>query len=251
MKSKTTFKALICDIDGTLVPNNRNGIPSKKVIEAVNKASQKIHFGVATARPYFVTKRVIEHLELSGPSIVHGGAQIIDLTSGKVLKEQKIAAEDILKVFEITQGMNLIFKVDEETESVVMSKNWKPHDVLGAYIPALTLKIAELLEKELSHISTISAHLVLSWDKGKVTVDISHTSVGKQYGILEVAEILGIKTHEIIGVGDGYNDFPFLMACGLKVAMGNAVPELKAIADYIAPSVEEDGLVDVLERFIL
>jgi len=66
-----------------------------------------------------------------------------------------------------------------------------------------------------------------------------------------VAEILGIKTDEIIAVGDGYNDFPFLMACGLKVAMGNAVPELKAIADYIAPSVDEDGIVDVIERFIL
>ena len=251
MKSKAKFKAIICDIDGTLVPNNRNGIPSIKVITAISKAGKKIHFGVATARPYFLIRALVKDLKLSGPSIVHGGAQIIDLTSGKVLKEQKIAAEDILKVFEITQGMNLIFKVDEETESVDMSKNWKPHDVLGAYIPALTLKIAKLLEKKLSHISTISIHKVPSWDKGKVTVDISHASVGKQYSILEVAEILGIKTDEIIGVGDGYNDFPFLMACGLKVAMGNAVPELKEIADYIAPTVEEDGLVDVIEKFIL
>ena len=62
---------------------------------------------------------------------------------------------------------------------------------------------------------------------------------------------LGINTHEIIGVGDGYNDFPLLMACGLKVAMGNAVEDLKAIADYIAPSVEEDGVADVIDKFIL
>jgi hydroxymethylpyrimidine pyrophosphatase-like HAD family hydrolase len=41
------------------------------------------------------------------------------------------------------------------------------------------------------------------------------------------------------------------MACGFKVAMGNAVPELKAIADYIAPSVEEDGLAHVLEKYII
>lgn len=41
------------------------------------------------------------------------------------------------------------------------------------------------------------------------------------------------------------------MASGLKVAMGNAVDDLKAIADYIAPSVNEDGIVDVIEKFIL
>lgn len=41
------------------------------------------------------------------------------------------------------------------------------------------------------------------------------------------------------------------MACGFKVAMGNAVDEVKAIADYIAPPVEEDGVADVIEKFIL
>lgn len=41
------------------------------------------------------------------------------------------------------------------------------------------------------------------------------------------------------------------MACGLRVAMGNAVDDLKAIADYIAPSVDDDGLAEVIEKFIL
>lgn len=45
--------------------------------------------------------------------------------------------------------------------------------------------------------------------------------------------------------------FLFLMACGLKVAMGNAVSELKTIADYIAPTIDEDGVADVIEKFIL
>lgn len=44
---------------------------------------------------------------------------------------------------------------------------------------------------------------------------------------------------------------PLLMACGLRVAMGNAVEDLKAIADYIAPPVENDGVADVIEKFIL
>jgi hypothetical protein len=251
MKARKTFKAIICDIDGTLILNRKNALPSKKVVEAVKKASKKIHFCVATARPFFLVKPIIKDLQLSGPSIISSGAQIIDLTSEKILKEQRIASEDIFKIYAITQKMKLVLKIDTETNSVNMSKDWKPYDVLGAFIQSLDHKTAKLLEKELSHISTISACKVPSWNKGKVVVDISHASVGKQYSILEVAEILGIKTHDIIGVGDGYNDFPFLMACGLKVAMGNAVPELKAIADYIAPPVENDGIVDVINKFIL
>ena len=105
--------------------------------------------------------------------------------------------------------------------------------------------------QDLAQISTIALHKVPSWTPTKWGINITNSEVSKQHAIIEVAKILGIETHEIIGIGDGYNDFPLLMACGLKVAMGNAVPELKAIADYIAPSVEDDGVADVIEKFIL
>jgi len=82
-------------------------------------------------------------------------------------------------------------------------------------------------------------------------IDVTHAEATKMHGILEVAKLLNIDTKEIIGVGDGYNDFPLLMACGLKVAMGNAVDDLKAIADYVAPTVDEDGLADVIEKYVL
>ena len=99
--------------------------------------------------------------------------------------------------------------------------------------------------------SSISVFTVKSWTPGKIDVIVSHPKSTKQHGIFEVAKILNIETHDIIGVGDGYNDFPLLMACGLKVAMGNAVEDLKAIADYIAPSVEDDGVADVIEKFVI
>ncbi len=80
---------------------------------------------------------------------------------------------------------------------------------------------------------------------------IYNSSATKQHAIFEIANIIGIQTHDIIAVGDGYNDFPLLMAAGLKIAMGNAVEDLKAIADYIAPPVEQDGVAHIIERFVL
>lgn len=251
MKSKK-YKAIICDLDGTIIPIDTMEKPSKKATEAIAKASRKIHFGIATARPFFITSYLVDHLRLSGPSIIHGGAQIIDLTSGEILKEKRMAVDDVIKADRIAQKLGVPFYIDEEKASYPIPKNWIPHDLLGAFYPSINSVKASMLEKELSKIPGLSVHRMPCRGKRQYwNVDISHANVGKQYAILEVAQILGIKTDEIIAIGDGYNDFPFLMACGLKVAMGNAVQELKDIADYIAPPVEEDGIVDVIERFIL
>jgi hypothetical protein len=83
-----------------------------------------------------------------------------------------------------------------------------------------------------------------------MSINITDALASKLHGVVEVARMLHIKTEDIIGVGDGYVDFPLLMACGLKIAMGNAVPELKAIADFIAPTVDEDGVAVVIDKFI-
>jgi hydroxymethylpyrimidine pyrophosphatase-like HAD family hydrolase len=80
---------------------------------------------------------------------------------------------------------------------------------------------------------------------------ITHSEATKYYAAHELARILGIDTSEMIGVGDARNDAPLLNVCGLKIAMGNADNKLKSIAHYIAPSVDEDGVAHVVEKFIL
>lgn len=52
-------------------------------------------------------------------------------------------------------------------------------------------------------------------------------------------------------VGDGGNDLPLFELAGFKVAMGNAEEVLKKQADWIAPSVDEDGLAVAIKKFIL
>lgn len=92
---------------------------------------------------------------------------------------------------------------------------------------------------------------MFAWNSTYECLDITHEEVSKLHGIVDVAKLIGVETKDSIGVGDGHNDFPLLLACGLKIAMGNAVPELKAIADFVAPTVNEDGVAVVIEKFIL
>jgi hydroxymethylpyrimidine pyrophosphatase-like HAD family hydrolase len=61
---------------------------------------------------------------------------------------------------------------------------------------------------------------------------------------------LGIPLGETIGIGDNNNDLELVTRAGLGVAMGNASPAVKAAADCVAPSVDEEGVVEVIERFV-
>jgi hydroxymethylpyrimidine pyrophosphatase-like HAD family hydrolase len=77
--------------------------------------------------------------------------------------------------------------------------------------------------------------------------EIAPSGVTKWTGILRLADSWGIGASEICAVGDDVNDIPMIQGAGLGVAMGNALPEVKAAADRVAPRHDEDGLVTVVE----
>ena len=60
-----------------------------------------------------------------------------------------------------------------------------------------------------------------------------------------------MDTSQMIAIGDSYNDLPLLAACGLGIAMGGSPEELRAIADHVAPSVDDDGLAVAIEEHVL
>ena len=82
-------------------------------------------------------------------------------------------------------------------------------------------------------------------------MDFTRDGVNKATAIKWLGSELGLDTACLIGAGDSYNDLPLLESCGLRIVMGNAPDELKEIADYVAPSVDEDGLAVAIEEFIL
>lgn len=242
------------DIDGTTVPNGRTGKPSPAVINAVTKANSLVHISLATARRYAHTRQIAHALDLKGPSVVSGGAEIRDMSTGQILWSKFIPTAI---ANEIIEKMNNNFEIwiddnDYYLENIVYDKNNSPINPMQISIVDVPVDQSDLFVKQLRKYNELAVHKTVSWTNPEVVwLSITHNEASKQHGIFEVAKLLGIETHEIIGVGDGYNDFPLLMACGLRVAMGNAVPELKAIADYIAPTVEDDGVADVIEKYLL
>ena len=64
-------------------------------------------------------------------------------------------------------------------------------------------------------------------------------------------DLLGLSAKNVMAIGDNFNDIEMLDYAGLGVAMGNAPLEVQAIAQWVAPSVEQDGVAKALEALIL
>lgn len=244
------YKALIADMDGTLIPNERDGMPSLRVKKAITQAQKVAHIGIATGRSLRMASPVTDHLNIIGPAVILGGSQIVDLATKNIIKEIGLSAEQLQLIFPILERRKLRTYMDDLTEESVYTGK-RPEKALQFLTTGSTIAEADEIIEELQNIPDLSLHKIFGWTPGDTWVAIAHKEATKEHGIRDIAKILNITPDEMIGIGDGHNDIPLLRACGLKVAMGNGHEELKAMADYIAPGVEEDGVADVIERFIL
>ena len=82
-------------------------------------------------------------------------------------------------------------------------------------------------------------------------IEIMPKNVDKATSLNRMLESIGLTREDAICCGDGFNDISMIQYAGLGVAMGNAQPAVKEAADYITATNDEDGLVQVIDRFIL
>jgi hydroxymethylpyrimidine pyrophosphatase-like HAD family hydrolase len=66
-----------------------------------------------------------------------------------------------------------------------------------------------------------------------------------------LASHLGISLAEVVAIGDGINDLPLLSVAGLAIAMGNAVDEVKAMADHVTLDIDHSGVAAAIRKFLL
>lgn len=82
-------------------------------------------------------------------------------------------------------------------------------------------------------------------------LEINAPGATKGEAILRLAGHLGLCREQTMGFGDGENDMTMIRTAGIGVAMGNAVEALKAEADYVTVTNDEDGVADAIEKLVL
>jgi Cof subfamily protein (haloacid dehalogenase superfamily) len=263
----SSFKIAAFDMDGTLL--NRNHQLSSRTIESVKMiADAGLLVLIATGRMTRAIRNHIENLGASELVVSHNGALVKDVKTGQIYHHEAVSRNVIAKVLELQEGKDTIIHFNFDDEIYLTAPN--PYsdqysqelEVPLTYIrslrefrenPTTVLLIdrKDVLQQVLIEVSnqlTGQFDCVLApWrgDIWRLQFLAAGTSKGK--GVLQVAKRLGIEPEEIISFGDNYNDMEMLQQTGLGIAMGNSVPELKQVADFITLSNQEDGVALALE----
>lgn len=248
---RNKYKTIIFDVDGTLVPNKYNGKVSQQVKNLILNSRDKVNIGIASGRPLERVMPIFKELGLTFPCVVSGGAQIVDPVTGTVIWEQPILDEDVVILRELFNEKPYNVWIVDETQEVLYNADMVLKKPLSFFLSKILEEEADSIIAQLQHIPTLSISKVVAYHKGYVSLIITHVNATKQHAIHKIAELQELNCTGFIGVGDGYNDFALFNACGLKVAVGNAIPELKQKADYIAPTVQEDAAIHVIKKFML
>lgn len=259
------LKALLVDYDDTLVAL---GEPiSQNVVAAIHRLPETVRFSVVTGRPFHGPMHALfRSLDQPGPHVVSNGALIMHGQTEAVLWSHPIDPAEVTAILKRLAAENRELIIDEGAQ--IYSNVADPSRITHVYDYR---PIEQLPNRAVAKISILTGpHLT---EADRLLTQLEHAfpnlRVGKWYldrykrggvdiaratkleGVAAYLELMGLHRDEIVVVGDGYNDFPLLMAAGTKIAMGNAVDELKAIADWVAPSVDQDGLVAVIEKYFL
>lgn len=246
------IQALVFDLDGTAMPLQLNGTPSPRVIDAVKKAKKVCHVSIATGRPLDLTIDILNALKIDDLSILSGGASIYSSKTNEYVWKQEMDPLLLQEVYFKLKKFGAHSVEDDRRLGIVPLSRYHPDGIIClSCIFSVTKEEAQEIVEIVKETSGLVAHAMGSWTIGKYDVHITHELATKKHALQALLSRLNVDHKHVMVVGDGGNDLPLFELAGLKVAMGNAADELKKAADWIAPSVDDDGLAVAIEKYIL
>ncbi|EKD94278.1 MAG: hypothetical protein ACD_26C00138G0003 [uncultured bacterium] len=252
-KITTKFQLFFTDVDGTLITDNN--VISDPVKNAIKRFKDNILIIPVTARSYQSATILLKPLCLHSHTIVEAGAKIVD-SYGKIIWVRYVSKKILQRIikFLIDQKILYSFCIGGKTVEVTNQKILLTLD-LNQVTRISLLNLTERQIKKINIFLTSIYGIVFYKIKNRINnkywnIDITSRNANKKKAVLLLKKLLHIKKESIVAVGDGYNDIDFIKEAGYKIAMGNAVDDLKTIADYIAPSAYQNGFVNVINKII-
>jgi Cof subfamily protein (haloacid dehalogenase superfamily) len=280
MSDEARYRMVCIDLDGTLLcPRGTVTERVRSAIHSALKAGLLVCF--ATGRNWTESKTVLEAVDHYDSAVFVGGAMVVDTKNEVMLHRtmmQPSLAAELCDVFERnghavlalqdtgTAGVDYVVSADipvnKETARWMSHTKASLHRVprLAEYSHQHTIRVGIVAEP--SETARLKAELEEQFGErifmqairvptANVDVlEIFDPAVNKWQGILHVARRHEIEPSQIIAIGDDLNDLAMISSAGLGVAMGNARPEVKEIADLVIKANHEEGLAEFLEELV-
>ena len=241
--------AAALDLDGTVIGPDENISPA--VHEAIVRLAERIHVFIATGREPADVLRYANELGLTTPQLCDGGANILDPVQGVSTWTAPLGPVNAEAVVTRLREMGSAFVATHASGTASTFDDVPDWDLIRVSALDLDEDTADALATEFRRNKNMYVIKAVLPYNGLWAVDFTLAGVDKASGIARVGQTLGVNPTNMVAVGDSYNDLPMLKACRFSVAMGNAPPEVKDAAEFVAPSVAEDGLAVAINEYVL
>lgn len=260
------IKMVVTDIDGTIYsPETGISIGVKECIQKLDK--EKINVVIATGRTFGSAKYVADLLGIKCPLICYQGG-LINSYDGEIIDVKYLDETIAREIVEDCRKRNIHLNVYIEDKLYVENDDEYIKNYIGDkgidYFKVNSFddldfsKLNKLLAIDYnpefidSYISELQKkypqiYVVKSF---KYFCEIANKTATKGNAIKLLANKLGFSEKEVMAIGDQNNDIEMIVTAGIGVAMGNGTPEIKKNADFITDTIENDGFVKAVDKFV-
>ena len=267
------YKLLVVDIDGTLV--GREGtisVDDKRALAAVRLSGVQV--ALSTGRVAKSCSGIMRELSLDGDHVFFDGALAGNPELGREVYAQPLSVEIVRQVVEFARTNETYIELYTSVGYFIEREIWgtEVHRRFFGLEPVLVdfdaIRDERIIKGEMfvsSPEEEEKARTLQNWFDGRLRFSWARTPaypnarfinvldpvVSKGRALEALVSHLGIAMSEVVAIGDGTNDIPQLSVAGMAIAMGNALDEVKAVADYVTLDVENSGLARAIEEFII
>ena len=260
------MKALFFDIDGTLIDDAR-GI--QEIPKGVNKELKRIQeqghkIFISSGRPKAMLNEMILSAGFDGYVLANGGYVEID---GQSIYENRMDHNLSMQTIKLLDELNCDYMIETADHIYLDQSHHELYEFFSRFnqghIFIRKFDIDEVLKKaikiefnvlnkdreKVENAISDKFGYVISYDQHGTdnAFEIYSSTLSKAIGIQKVLDYYQIDKKDSYSFGDGINDIDMIEYCGVGVAMGNAVRELKDVADIICKPIDENGLEDILK----
>lgn len=266
------YKLIALDMDGTLLTTDKK--VSERNQAAIKAAEAKgVKIVLASGRPLIGLSKYLEELDLLKDEdyvLSFNGGLVQNTNTEEIISKLPLKGSDLKYIYEISKKLNInihafsakdglitpkISKYTEHEAEIngidINVKDFNEIDDKEDIIKVMMIDPQEILDPAIEKLPNGVYEKYSVFKSSPFFLEFTHKEVDKGLGLKKLGEYLGIKREEIIACGDAGNDLSMVKYAGLGVAMGNATPEVKEAADFITTSNDEDGIANVIEKFIL
>jgi len=272
---KKSIKLVAMDIDGTLLGKTKKLTSYTKDI--LKQAGEKgICLVIASGRTLNAIPEMLFNIEGMAYAVTSNGSSIFRLSDRKRIFGTDLTKEQVNALLEFYKDQECPMEVFIEGEAYAAKDYYEHPEQFGAsptaveYVHTTRRPIEDLyafVKRHENHIEGINFIVADSerktamrkqlekMDNVYVTssvpryIEVSHGDVCKRNAIQWLADELNVHQEEIAAFGDGENDIEMIEYAGFGVAMENGSEDLKRVSDWVAPSVEDDGVARVIKEF--